>query len=257
MLGHESKEFVNMLKNSTVRDEIISIILEAQRDADYTAGKIYGNINEKKIPELELKVQELEERVASLTEQCARHETKEKDLKSKLDQAVSEANRLENKCAHEAEEKSKLEKSCIEYERKYSQYEQILKLLDLSTSETRNYLSSLMIHNSLENIIGLGVNKENLKCLWDFVKYKAVERDDKDMEMLRLLLSVSFDIYNKVNENPDIKLYSPSIGEYVDMNTASIIGAAGCGVVSKVIMPGYVNPRNNQIYKKSIVEVTQ
>lgn len=249
----DTNQVMELLKNPEIRNEIKGLISESfenniesgpKTDAQTANPGLQNNdiqVYDEKIKELIGTIDKLNEEITQLNIVINSDENKLAEMNRRLVNAEEEAELLNNQIGR--------------YKSSYALYEQINELVSGISDSTKQNLENTFPNYSIEQIIAVGNSRDSLKNLWDYIKYKILEHDTEDTENLKRLLEYLFVIYEKINPDGEIKLFFPEEGSDFDSETEVILGSENSGTIATVLMPGYLNPRNNKIIKKAIVEV--
>jgi len=115
-------------------------------------------------------------------------------------------------------------------------------------------LSNILAAKSLEAFVATGVQYDNLKSLWEFMKDKAL--DDQKIPELLDIFRYFLEAYNANYEKPRYQILPDFCGENFD-NELHIRGynSRPSGRITETVLPGYKNTFTGKIEKKSVVIV--
>ncbi|MGL4403452.1 MAG: hypothetical protein ACRCTS_07020 [Fusobacteriaceae bacterium] len=167
--------------------------------------------------------------------------------------------KIENETNSDKLFKSKLENEDFSkrlelYETQFNDLLQIHEKYNGLSEKTRGSLSGIFKSESIIGIISCGVQEENLNSLWDYIKDKIKEEKYEDIENLKGIFQKLFDIY--ILSNPKYERQDVKKDDFFDFET-HIRHSSGRvnGKIEEIMLLGYINKKNGQVIKKSLVKV--
>jgi len=121
-------------------------------------------------------------------------------------------------------------------------------------ANTQSALAGIFKEPSAVGFIACGVQEKNLLSLWDYTKNRLMEQADAETAILVELFYFLFSRYRLAY--PNYRLQEVTLGEAFDpeQHIRSSQSRAS-GAISKVLLSGWVNNKNQKIIKTSVVEI--
>lgn len=122
--------------------------------------------------------------------------------------------------------------------------------------ETLKSLKGIFKHETIENFIACGSQQENLEALWDFIKYRVMNGQITELELLSDIFRYFLEVYNETSDQQVLKRQIVKIGDGFDvsLHIRTPDGKAS-GKIGSVYLEGYLNAVTDAIIRKSIVRL--
>lgn len=276
------KRFAIALDNPVIQKKMLSVIKESFESFDsddILSDKVRNRKNEnEKLIDLKRIQQDLltaQNTIESLEKELAFVQKDNLKLREKLQIADSEQEKqisliagLRNQC-----EKNKIEMDSLqkknrdllkqnnEYHNIADEFEEALQYYKLYCSlptSTQKRLKSIINSKKPLDFLLSVADKDNILALWDDLKYRIDETDEKEMELLVKLIDFFLKLVNCNYKTPVYVLMSSEKGKQFDEERH--IRSANCskyqGKIERVLLPGIWNNNKQEAERKTIVEYT-
>jgi len=203
----------------------------------------------------------LKQAQTTLQAEVKTHQQTEQQLTQKLQNHKAHSQDLLNKNTALAEEKCQLDEQSHQLLQKIERYEsefsddiQAVQSFSQLAENTRTALQGIFKSSSMKGFIACGVQEKNLHSLWDYTKNRLMERADAETAILVELFLFFFSRYclaypnYQLQEVPQGELFDPEQHIRSSQSRAS-------GAISRVILSGWINSKNQKIIKTSVVEI--
>jgi len=210
---------------------------------------------------LNKKIWVLEDIVKNLRAENSTLKQAQTTLQTEVKTHKAHSQELLNKNTALAEEKQQLDEQNRQLLQKTERYEsefsddiQAVQSFSQLAENTRTALQGIFKSSSMKGFIACGVQEKNLHSLWDYTKNRLMERADAETAILVELFLFFFSRYRlaypnyQLQEVPPGELFDPEQHIRSSQSRAS-------GVISRVILSGWINSKNQKIIKTSVVEI--
>lgn len=119
---------------------------------------------------------------------------------------------------------------------------------------TRNNLKMVFPTDSFLGFISNAMQWDRIAGIWEQAKRKIVNDDNEDLQKLKELFLILFEVYNAGASEAQYILIKPEIGSKYNSKEQVIKGQKSDGRVAKVFLEGYIFKKNNNIHQ-AMVEV--
>ena len=261
----EIERILEALKNERVRQALLQLVeyggfVRKQRETPVeTARTSYPSADAQELTRLRTENAHLRQKLASA-------ETENDGLRRLLDKAEQERGILQGERLAEAEKQKtlldSLEKLRHECERLQDQvkkqkdqndmFERYLALPE----EVRGTLGCIFKREDAQVFIACGVQRDNLEALWDVAKQRIMEGRMQETQTLAAMFRFFLALYNSTSDEPAFALQETEPGmEFSTREHILCPGSARSGVISEVLLPGYVSRYTGEIQRKAIVRI--
>jgi len=210
---------------------------------------------------LNKKIWVLEDIVKNLRAENSTLKQAQTTLQTEVQKHKAHSQELLNKNTALAEEKRQLDEQNHQLLQKTERYEsefsddiQAVQSFSQLAENTRTALQGIFKSSSMKGFIACGVQEKNLHSLWDYTKNRLMERADAETAILVELFLFFFSRYclaypnYQLQEVPQGELFDPEQHIRSSQSRAS-------GAISRVILSGWINSKNQKIIKTSVVEI--
>lgn len=168
-------------------------------------------------------------------------------LKRKLKRRTSILKRLINAFRNKKKENEKYESQFNNLTKIHNKY------MELS-EKSKNSLSGIFKDTTVLGILSCGIQSDNLNSLWDYIKDELKNENFEDAENLKFIFEELFKIY--ILSNSKYKFQEVKKDDSFD-SESYIRHCSGkvSGKIEEVIFLGYINEKNGEIIKKTLVKV--
>lgn len=254
------RSFLQALENKEVIDAILKITSgNSQAHNSLVESEITGFQNNS----LSNKIAELKVQAASYATQLNERKKRNRELEINKSELENENIVLKRHVEKLTEQSAKLEKRLhtreLEVEKLKNRFKMQLELhqvyLGLSDS-TRKALNGIFKGESIEEFIFCGVQWKSIESLWDFIKWQLLEESCTELKELTRIFTYFLNAHNTVYESPLYALQSIKAGDVFDEDK-HLRGPNSkiSGVITEVLLLGYINTQTNKIVRKSIIRV--
>ena len=231
------------------------------------------------------KIKDLEESIKEKKEEISAHKKDKEELQGQVIFFDTEKTSLLQKIESLSTEKKgliqKLEVSSSSYTEQKKQFEQlqskyeILLLKETILNEflvlkmdmlknayeifmnfkdrTRNNLKAVFEVDTFFGFISNSMQWDRIAGIWEQTKVKIINDDSEDVNELRQLFLILFEIYNSGYNDAPYTLISPEIGAKYNRNEQLIKNQKSDGFILDILLEGYITKKTNTIHKSIIV----
>lgn len=203
--------------------------------------------------ELSKKIEELNEQNAILRNQIELiHIEQQRAIQDKEQQlkAIQEENTVLNTQVVQHQEAYK---NLID---QFSQSLRIYQLYQKLSPALKKALSGIFQGDTIEQFLFCGVQKQNVELLWDAIKIRAIDENEDELPELKEIFMFFFNAYNATFVKPLFEIQAVDENEKYDnekhMRTSK---SRVSGLITEILLHGYVNTNNNKIERNSIVKL--
>ena len=183
-------------------------------------------------------------------------------LTAKKDELIATNSQLENSVqALKSDNKTiqssntKLNKTIEFYRKNFEDELEAYELFSSLGSDTKDSLSGIFKDATLQGFLSCGVQDKNISSFWEYIKTELQEDKNSDTEKLIKIYDFLFQKYQRA-----FPIYEPqrvAVGDQFDplshINHSS--SSAVSGTITKVLLRGYINTKNQKVMKQSVVRV--
>lgn len=118
---------------------------------------------------------------------------------------------------------------------------------------TRNNLKAVFEVDTFFGFISNSMQWDRIAGIWEQTKVKIINDDSEDVNELRQLFLILFEIYNSGYNDAPYTLISPEIGAKYNRNEQLIKNQKSDGFILDILLEGYITKKTNTIHKSIIV----
>ncbi|GHW65519.1 hypothetical protein [Vibrio cholerae] len=153
------------------------------------------------------------------------------------------------------QDSSKRDEKLVWYQTHFEDDLTIFNLYQELSEQTRTSLNGIFKDCSIQGIVACGIQEKNISNFWDYAKSEVINGTNPDLGKINRLFELLFKRFNLAY--PMFSLQSVSIGDSFDtqLHIKHNSSVNNTGVISKILLTGYVNTKNQKVIKSSVIVI--